>query len=162
MFRGFETGGAEIKTRHKNESPTDFVHSSKPRQGKVEIKTGLGPNIVTSLPYHHITILVVLIHIIKIKMIIIIPIIIIAITILLLLYTPYILRAKFFANWHFKTFSRVVKFAIEEESNGRRNQYYSLMCTCTVYCTILALRTQVALPGSHSCVGIGGKFFACC
>ena len=36
------------KTRHKNESPIDFVHSSRsrprPRQGQVEIKTGLDPN----------------------------------------------------------------------------------------------------------------------
>ena len=32
-------------------------------------------------------------------------------------------------------------------------------------CTVLlhvVLRTQVTFPGSHSCVGIGGKFFACC
>ena len=28
---GVETRGAEIKTRHKNESPIDFVHSSGPR-----------------------------------------------------------------------------------------------------------------------------------
>ena len=46
---GFETRGAEIKTRHKNESPIDFVHSSRPRsrprQGKVKIETGLEPNI---------------------------------------------------------------------------------------------------------------------
>ena len=47
---GFETRGAKIKTRHRNESPTDFVHSSRPRsrprprQGKVETKTGLEPN----------------------------------------------------------------------------------------------------------------------
>ena len=40
-----ETGGAEIKARHRNKSPIDFVHSSRPRsrprQGKVKIKTGL-------------------------------------------------------------------------------------------------------------------------
>ena len=46
---GFETRGAEIKTGHKNDRPIDFVHSSRPRsrprQGKVEIKTtGLKPN----------------------------------------------------------------------------------------------------------------------
>ena len=49
---GFETRGAEIKTRHKNKSPIDFVHSSRPRSrprprprpGKVEIKTGLELN----------------------------------------------------------------------------------------------------------------------
>ena len=29
--------------RHKNESPKDFVHSSRPRQGNVEFKTGLDP-----------------------------------------------------------------------------------------------------------------------
>ena len=29
-------------------------------------------------------------------------------------------------NRDFKTFLRVVKFAMEEESNGRRNQYLSL------------------------------------
>ena len=35
---GFETRGAEIETRHNNESPIDFVHSSRPRQGQVKIK----------------------------------------------------------------------------------------------------------------------------
>ena len=64
-------------------------------------------------------------------------------------------ESKFFANRDFKTFLRVVKFAIEEESNGRRNLYLSfthfqkaksaiLPCTCTVYCTTIVLRTQVA------------------
>ena len=47
---GFKTRGAEIKTSHKKESPIDFVHSSRPRsrprQGKVEIKTSFEPNIV--------------------------------------------------------------------------------------------------------------------
>ena len=72
--------------------------------------------------------------------------------------------AIYFANQDFKTFSRVVKFAIEEESNGRRNQYLSfthfqkaklaiLPCTCTVYCTTSCVHK------SHSCVGIGGKYF---
>ena len=40
--------GAEIKTRHRNESPIDFEHSSRPRsrprQGQVEIETGVDPN----------------------------------------------------------------------------------------------------------------------
>ena len=63
-----------------------------------------------------------------------------------LLYTPYILRVYFFANQDFKTLSRVVKFAIKEESNGRRNQYYSLICTCTVYCTTSIAYTS-RIPG---------------
>ena len=41
---GFEIRGAKIKNRHKIENPIDFVHSSRPRQGKVEIKTGLELN----------------------------------------------------------------------------------------------------------------------
>ena len=36
-----------------------------------------------------------------------------------ILYTLYISRVKFFANQDFKTFSRVVKFAIEEEYTSR-------------------------------------------
>ena len=38
------------KTRHKSESPIDFVHSSRSRrrQGKVNIKTGLDPNLDAS------------------------------------------------------------------------------------------------------------------
>ena len=62
-----------------------------------------------------------------------------------------------FPNRDFKTFSRMGKFAIEEESNGRRNQYHSLIYAHAL-CTVLVLRTQVAFG-----VGIGGKFiFACC
>ena len=33
---------------------------------------------------------------------------------------------------------------------------------CTVQSVLLVLHTQVAFLGLHSCVGIGGKFFACC
>ena len=32
------------RSRHKNESPIDFVHNSRLRQGKVKIMTGLEPN----------------------------------------------------------------------------------------------------------------------
>ena len=42
---------------------------------------------------------------------------------------------------------------------GQRNQYHSLICMCTVYCT-----TSIAhICKSHCCIGIGGKFiFGCC
>ena len=74
---------------------------------------------------------------------------------------PYISRVSFFANWDFKTFSRVVKFAFEEESNGRRIHLFA-RALCTVQSVLLVLHTQVAFPGSHSCISIGSKFFACC
>ena len=45
---GLEIRVDEIKARHKNESPIDFVYSprprSRPRRGKVKTKTGLEPN----------------------------------------------------------------------------------------------------------------------
>ena len=86
----------------------------------------------------------------------------------ILLYAPYILRVKFFANRDFKTFSWVVKFAIEEESNGHRNQYLSfthfqkaklaiLPCTCTVYCT-----TSIAYTSRIHAAGSEINIFVCC
>ena len=46
--------------------------------------------------------------------------------------------------------SRVVKFAIEEESNGLRVSFTHLH----VYCTSIAYTSHI--------LGVAGKFFACC
>ena len=57
----------------------------------------------------------------------------------------------FCVNRDFNTFS------IEEESNGRRNQYHSLICTCTVYCT-----TSIAYTSRIHALGSEVNIFVCC
>ena len=73
-----------------------------------------------------------------------------------LLYTPYISWFFVLANRDFKTFSRVVKFAIEEESNHSFSEgKNSDPCTCTVYCTSSIAYTNHI----HASGLIGGTYF---
>ena len=78
---------------------------------------------------------------------------------------PHTVYAIYFASLNFRESgprSREVKFAIEEESNGRRNQYLSfthfqkaklaiLPCTvCNVYCTTrIAYTSRIHASGSE-------------
>ena len=56
-------------------------------------------------------------------------------------------ESNFLANQDFKTFSRVVKFAIEEESNGRRIHLFTrALCTVqSVLVTSIAYTSRI--PG---------------